>query len=117
MVQPLILQYYQLLPATSSRASSRRLAAPVSQGPGRSTSVRSNSPGYFEGTLERLLHARGRRGSPRRAVLALGLTGSYKMNAPVAKCLHDEDMTVRQLAVDCAPGRSGAGRKSRNKQI
>jgi tetratricopeptide (TPR) repeat protein len=34
------------------------------------------------------------------AVLALGLTGSFKINASVAKALHDEDPTARQLAID-----------------
>ncbi|GIW78257.1 MAG: hypothetical protein KatS3mg105_0064 [Gemmatales bacterium] len=54
---------------------------------------------YTDGTLLRLLassdpHTRC------AAVLALGLTGSIKVNATLAKCLHDEDAEVRRLAVD-----------------
>jgi tetratricopeptide (TPR) repeat protein len=52
---------------------------------------------YTEGTLCRLLQS-GTMHARRAAVLALGLTGSFQVNATVAKALRDEDMIVRSLA-------------------
>ncbi len=52
---------------------------------------------YTEGTLSRLLRA----GSPqarRAAVLALGITGSFRVNSSVGRSLRDPDPTVRALA-------------------
>lgn len=52
---------------------------------------------YTEGTLSRLLRA----GSPqarRAAVLALGITGSFRVNTSVGRSLRDPDPTVRALA-------------------
>jgi tetratricopeptide (TPR) repeat protein len=52
---------------------------------------------YTEGTLSRLL----RTGSPqarRAAVLALGVNGSFRVNAAVGRSLRDSDPTVRALA-------------------
>ncbi len=97
MVQPLILQYYQLLPdhnpeeepADWPRQFRKALAK----------YKRAVEARYFEGTLERLLFAP----DPdvrQAAILALGLTGSIKVNPTVARCLHDEDPTARQLASD-----------------
>ena len=52
---------------------------------------------YFESTLERLLYAQNPE-VRQAAILALGLTGSFKINANLARSLHDEDPTARQLA-------------------
>jgi tetratricopeptide (TPR) repeat protein len=97
VVQPLILQYYQLLPdhhpedepADWPRQFRKTLAK----------FRRSVEARYFESTLDRLLS------SPdpevrQAAILALGMTGSIKVNASVARCLRDEDPTARQLASD-----------------
>ena len=52
---------------------------------------------YTEGTLARLARSPSPRGR-RAAVLALGLVGSFEVNAAVARALRDEDATVRDLA-------------------
>lgn len=54
---------------------------------------------YTEGTLGRLLHAADPT-TRRAAVLALGLTGSFAVNAAVAGALRDPDPAVRDLAHD-----------------
>lgn len=97
MVQPLIVQYYQLLPEP-------RLEDEPADGPRQFRKAlgkfkRSVEARYNEATLERLLH------SPeaevrQAAILGLGLTASIKVNACVAKCLRDEDPIARQLAAD-----------------
>jgi tetratricopeptide (TPR) repeat protein len=61
---------------------------------------RKTAARYTEGTLLRLLQSPDVRGR-RSATLALGLLGTMaNANAEVAAMLHDEDRTVRQLAVD-----------------
>jgi tetratricopeptide (TPR) repeat protein len=52
---------------------------------------------YTEGTLCRVLQT-GSAQARRAAVLALGLVGSYQVNAAVARALRDDDATVRSLA-------------------
>src|SRR5262249_13827361 len=52
---------------------------------------------YMEGTLARLVESPDTQ-ARRAAVLALGLFGSYEVNASVAKALRDPDPTVRSLA-------------------
>lgn len=52
---------------------------------------------YMEGTLARLVESPGTQ-ARRAAVLALGLSGSFRVNAAVAKALRDTDPTVRGLA-------------------
>lgn len=97
MVQPLILQYYQLLPdqrndenpADWNRHFRKALAK----------FKRSVESRYHEATLERLLNA-PLADTRQAAVLALGMIGSIRVNAPLAKCLHDEDPLVRQLAAE-----------------
>ena len=97
MVQPLILQYYQLLPE-------RRFEEEPADWPRRFRNAllkfkRSVEARYLESTLERLLCAPD--GEVRQAaLLAVGMTGTMNVNATVAKCLHDEDPTARQLAAD-----------------
>lgn len=97
MAKPLILQYYQLLPEPQTEddhADWPRLFRKALTKFKRSVEAR-----YFEGSLERLLSAHD--GEVRQAaILALGLIGSMKVNTSVARCLHDEDITARQLASD-----------------
>lgn len=52
---------------------------------------------YLEGTLARLVEAPSPQ-ARRAALLALGLFGTYAVNASVAKALRDPDPTVRSLA-------------------
>jgi tetratricopeptide (TPR) repeat protein len=94
--EPLVLQYYQLLPASRADGASD---AKRDFRKGLSRFKRAVTARYNEATLQRLLRWRGaevRQG----AVLALGLIGSMKANAALAACLHDDDPTVRRLAGD-----------------
>ena len=52
---------------------------------------------YLEGTLARLIESPGLQ-ARRAAVFALGLFGSFEVNAAVARALRDDDPTVRGLA-------------------
>lgn len=52
---------------------------------------------YGEGTLARIVSS-GDLPARRAAVLALGLIGSFAVNADVARALQDKDATVRDLA-------------------
>jgi tetratricopeptide (TPR) repeat protein len=91
------LQYYQLLP--EHRGDDPPADWPQQFRKALGKFKRSVEARYNEATLERLLDAPD--GDVRQAaVLALGLTGSFKINASVAKALHDEDPTARQLAID-----------------
>jgi tetratricopeptide (TPR) repeat protein len=54
---------------------------------------------YSEGTLQRMLVDASPE-SRRAAVLALGLTGTFDSNAPLARMLHDEDELVAKTAGD-----------------
>src|SRR5262245_422528 len=54
---------------------------------------------YTEGTLARLVRASDP-GVRRASVLALGLFGSFRVNAAVAGALKDDDQAVRNLAVN-----------------
>jgi tetratricopeptide (TPR) repeat protein len=97
VVQPLILQYYQLLPEHRLEDDPTEWSRLFRKALGKFR--RSVEARYIESTLERLLY------SPdpdvrQAAILALGMTGSFAVNGPVAKCLHDDDPTVRQLASD-----------------
>lgn len=96
VVQPLLLQYYQLLPERRTEEdpeSSRRYRKALAR------FRRAIEARYFENTLERLLLAPDSE-VRQAALLALRLTGSIHVNAPVAKRLHDEDPAVREMAVD-----------------
>ncbi len=97
VVQPLILQYYQLLPEQRLEEEpadwSRQFRKALSK------FKRSVEARYSQATLERLLY------SPQAevrqaALLALGLTGTIQVNGSVAARLRDEDPLVRQLAAD-----------------
>lgn len=54
---------------------------------------------YTEGTLQRVTSSPCTE-ARRAAVLALGLSGTMACNKSVARCLHDLDSQVRQLAAD-----------------
>ena len=97
MVQPLILQYFQLLPdhhPDKAPAEWPRLFRKALAKFKRSVEAR-----YLESTLERLLGSHDPE-VRQAAILALGLTGSVQVNGAIAKCLRDEDPTARQLAAD-----------------
>jgi tetratricopeptide (TPR) repeat protein len=89
--QPLLLQYYQLLPASSGAAD----LPPNRKGLGRFK--RSVQARYNEATLERLLEAHAV-DVRQAAIQALALMGSMASNAALARRLHDEDLAVRQYA-------------------
>jgi tetratricopeptide (TPR) repeat protein len=96
VVQPLLLQYFQLLPEyrpEDEPESSRQYRKALAR------FKRAVEARYFENTLERLLLAPDAE-ARQAALLALQLTGSIHVNASVAKRLHDEDLTTRQMAVD-----------------
>jgi tetratricopeptide (TPR) repeat protein len=97
VVQPLILQYYQLLP--EHRPDDEPADWPHRFRKALNKFKRSVEARYTEATLERLLF------SPesevrQAAILALGMLGSIKVNASVAARLHDEDLTAREFACD-----------------
>jgi tetratricopeptide (TPR) repeat protein len=54
---------------------------------------------YNEGTLQRLLDY-GTAEARQAAVLALSMVGTMRSNEALAALLHDEDLTVRQVAAD-----------------
>jgi tetratricopeptide (TPR) repeat protein len=95
--QPLLLQYYNSLPDRRAGDSSRQAAHRIRRGLNRfKQNVEAR---YNEASLERLLvcpNPEVRQAS----VLALGLTGSIKVNASLAMRLHDEDPIVSELASD-----------------
>jgi tetratricopeptide (TPR) repeat protein len=92
---PLIVQYYQLLPGVDSdggpAGTSREFRKALSR------FKRSIEARYSEATLQRLLrwHTPEAR---QAAVLAIGLVGTIKVNPGLAACLHDDDATVRRFA-------------------
>jgi tetratricopeptide (TPR) repeat protein len=97
VVHPLILQYYQLLP--EHRFEEAPADWPRQFRKALAKFKRCVAARYYESTLERLLY------SPQAEVrqatlLALGLLGSFHVNASVAQRLRDEDPTARQLAAD-----------------
>lgn len=97
MRQPLLLQYYENLPERHTGDNARQAAQRMRRGLNRfKKGVESR---YTEGTLVRLLSATNRE-VRQAAVLALGLTGTIKVNALLAARLHDEDSTVSELAAD-----------------
>ena len=97
MVQPLILQYYQLLP--EHRFEEEPADWPKQFRKALAKFKRAVAARYNESTLERLLYAH-HPDVRQAATLALGLLGSIRCNSSVAHRLRDEDATVRQLAAD-----------------
>jgi tetratricopeptide (TPR) repeat protein len=96
VVQPLLLQYYQLLPdrrPEEDPENSRQYRKALAR------FKRAVEARYFENTLERLLLAPDPE-VRQAALLGMRLTGSIQANAAVAKRLHDEEPAVREKAVD-----------------
>ncbi len=97
MVQPLILQYYQLLP--EHKIDEEPADWPRKFRKSLTSFKRAVEARYNEATLVRLLCSQN--SDVRQAtILALGLTATMRVNADLAKSLHDEDPTARLLAVD-----------------
>ncbi len=97
MVQPLILQHYQLLPVHGPDEEPGNW--PQQYRKALLKFKRAVEARYNESTLERLLTAADAE-VRQAAILALGMTGSIQVNASLAKCLRDDDATARQLADD-----------------
>lgn len=97
VVQPLILQYYQLLP--EHRLEEEPADWPRQYRKALVKFKRAVEARYNESTLERLLSAPNA-DVRQAAILGLGLTASIQVNAALARCLRDEDPTSRQLAAD-----------------
>jgi tetratricopeptide (TPR) repeat protein len=93
--EPLLLQYYQLLPG--SRADGRPADASREYRKGLTRFKRAVEARYNEATLQRLLRWLGSE-VQQAAVLALGVVGTMKVNSHLAACLRDDDPTVRRLA-------------------
>src|SRR5437868_3849929 len=92
---PLLQQYYQLLPGSRADGPQADTTKDFRKGLGRFK--RAVAARYNEATLQRLLRWQGAE-VRQAAVLALGLVGSMKVNQNLAAALHDEDTTVRRLA-------------------
>jgi tetratricopeptide (TPR) repeat protein len=93
--EPLLLQYYGLLPGSDADGPSADNSKESRKALGRFK--RAVAARYTEATLQHLLRYQ----APdvrRAAVLALGLVGSMKANPNLARRLHDDDSTVRRLA-------------------
>ena len=113
VVQPLILQYYQLLPEQRLEEEPDDWSRDYRKALARFK--RSVEARYLESTLERLLY------SPmpevrQAAILALGLTGSIRINGSVAARLRDEDSYARRLAADALWSIWHRGDKPENNQ-
>ncbi|HZZ78254.1 MAG TPA: tetratricopeptide repeat protein [Gemmataceae bacterium] len=96
-MQPLILQYYQLLP--EHRLEEEPADWPRQFRKALARFKRSVEARYTQSTLERLLYAPSAE-VRQAAILALGMVGGIGVNASVAARLHDEDPVARQLAAD-----------------
>lgn len=97
MLQPLILQYYQLLPEHSPDEENKDWHKEFRKS--LSKFKRSVEARYNEATLERLLGSQTAE-VRQAALLALGLVGSMRTCQNIARALHDEDLTSRLLAAD-----------------
>jgi tetratricopeptide (TPR) repeat protein len=93
--EPLLLQYYQLLPGSRADGQQADNTREFRKALGRFK--RAVQARYNEATLQRLLRWNGAE-VRQAAVLAVGLVGTMKVNSSLAACLHDEDATVRRLA-------------------
>jgi tetratricopeptide (TPR) repeat protein len=97
VVQPLILQYYQLLP--EHRPDEEPADWPRQYRKALAKFRRAVEARYTEATLERLLYSQ----TPevrQAAILALGFVASMQVSPVLARCLHDEDPVARQLTAD-----------------
>lgn len=96
MGKSLLVEYFEELPAARDDGA---VASAVRYREALETFRQRVAARYTEGTLQRLL-SNGAARARRAAVLALGLTGTMHSNAALAALLHDDDRTVRRLAVD-----------------
>lgn len=97
MRQPLILNYFSLLPDQPADANPATWAETYRKA--LQKYQRAIEARYNEATLERILHA----SDPlcrRASALALGLVGTMNVNLPLASRLHDEDALVSEMAAD-----------------
>lgn len=97
MRQPLILNYFYLLPEKEPECDDATWANACQQGLHKFK--RAIEARYNEATLERLLSS-SQVQVRQAAVLALGMVGTMYVNMPLASCLHDDDPTVREWAAD-----------------
>jgi tetratricopeptide (TPR) repeat protein len=97
VVQPLILQYYQLLP--EHRIDEESADWPRQYRKALLKFKRAVEARYFESTLVRLLCSSNVE-VRQAAILGLGLTATIRVNHALAKNLRDEDLTCRALASD-----------------
>lgn len=95
--QPLISNYYSLLPEVRPESDSAVWAESYHKG--LQKFQRSVQARYNEATLQRLLHA-GAADVRRASALALGMLGTLKSNLSLANCLHDSDDAVAEIAAD-----------------
>jgi tetratricopeptide (TPR) repeat protein len=95
--QPLILNYFSLLPDQPADANPAHWAETYRKALRKFQ--KAIQARYNEATLERLLHAADAP-TRRAAVLALGLVGGMNVNLSLASRLHDEDTAVCELAAD-----------------
>lgn len=97
MRQPLILNYFSLLPEASDDKDPVVWADAYRKG--LTKFRRAVEARYNEASLDRLLNS----GTPevrRAAVLALGMVGTLSVNLSLASLLHDEDGQVSEMAAD-----------------
>lgn len=97
MQQPLILNYYSLLPEATEDADPVTWADAYRKGLQKFRLAVTAR--YNEASLERLLGS-GSVETRRAAVLALGLLGTMNVNLSLASLLHDDDAQVCELASD-----------------
>lgn len=111
---PLLIVAFAMSAPHATADSSRRFGAPRMPAPQNGSLLveyyegylqdsdvdafrRKVSARYMEGTLSRLVESDDVQ-ARRAAVLALGLTGSFQVNAALARALRDSDAIVRRLA-------------------
>ncbi|HEX3313498.1 MAG TPA: tetratricopeptide repeat protein [Gemmataceae bacterium] len=97
MRQPLILDYYSLLPECTVDAEPAKWAERYRRGLAKYQ--RAIEARYNEATLERLLNSQAPE-VRRAAVLALGLVAKMTANLALAARLHDDDPQVSEMAAD-----------------
>ncbi len=97
MRQPLILNFYSLLPEPNAETDALQWAEKYRRGLQKFR--RAVEARYNEATLERLLNA-WCADVRRAAALALGMIGTMNVNLSLASRLHDEEPQVRDAAAD-----------------
>jgi len=97
MRQPLLLTFYNDLPDRKAGDSSQQAAQRIRRGLHRFK--RKTEERYNESTLTKLVTCPNS-DVRQAAILALGLTGSMRVNPLLAARLHDEDSIVSEMAAD-----------------